>query len=252
MYAEPRRVDDLSDCLFYHLLDLPGLGTVGGAWDLRPTADEYLGRFDFGGKRALDVGTASGFLSFEMERRGATEVVSFDMDSAERLELVPFADPRYDMDARRAEFGEQVWRTRNAYWLAHRLLGSRARAIFGDVYALPDALGTFDVVVLGMILPHVRDPFRALASAAQLAGDAIIITQQAPGVLDAYAYFMPDASALAPYWAWWSMSEACVARMLGVVGFAVESIIRCEHACPQRGDMEMCSTYVARRQYPLA
>jgi predicted nicotinamide N-methyase len=37
--------------------------------------DPYLGNFDFVGKRVLDVGAASGFLTFEMEKRGA-EVVA--------------------------------------------------------------------------------------------------------------------------------------------------------------------------------
>ena len=52
-------------------MDLPGLKKVGKGWDLRRTIDAYLGHFDFRGKRALDVGTASGFLTFEMERRGS-------------------------------------------------------------------------------------------------------------------------------------------------------------------------------------
>ena len=52
-------------------MDLPGLKKVGKGWDLRKTIDAYLGHFDFRGKRALDVGTASGFLTFEMERRGS-------------------------------------------------------------------------------------------------------------------------------------------------------------------------------------
>jgi hypothetical protein len=34
---------------------------------LRKTIDDYLGHFDFRGKRALDVGAASGF-TFEMEK----------------------------------------------------------------------------------------------------------------------------------------------------------------------------------------
>ena len=58
---------------------------------LRKTIDDYLGNFDFRGKRVLDVGTATGFLSFEMEKRGA-EVVSFDMASRAQWQLVPFSD----------------------------------------------------------------------------------------------------------------------------------------------------------------
>ena len=47
------------------------------------------------GKRIVDVGTASGCLCFEMERRGG-EVVAFDRllttDPDDDMGLVPFAD----------------------------------------------------------------------------------------------------------------------------------------------------------------
>ena len=71
LYARPRVVTDLEDCLFYHTMDIQGKGTVQGSWDLRAGIDRYLGGVDFAGKRVLDVGTATGCLSFHMERRGA-------------------------------------------------------------------------------------------------------------------------------------------------------------------------------------
>jgi SAM-dependent methyltransferase len=250
VFAEPEDVQGLEDCRFYHSMDLPGLGPVEGAWDLRPTIDTYLGPVDYRGKRVLDVGTASGYLTFEMERRGAT-VVSFDLDGPERRHFVPFADPRFDMAALQRYFAQIIPAYRRAYWLSHRLYGSHAQLALGDLYALPADLGTFDVVVLGMILPHLVDPFSALHSVLRVARDLVVITQPAPGMPDAYAYFMPDPETLAPDSAFWSMSEACVERMLGVLGFTVESITRGEHACLLRGDRELCSTYVARRRFPL-
>jgi hypothetical protein len=249
LYAPARMVTDPSRCAFYHVMDLPGLGTVGGQWDLRSTVEDYLGRFDFRGRRALDVGAASGYLSFEMEKRGA-EVVSFDLDSADRWDVVPFADPAYSIDAVRARYQALVPARWNAYWLAHRVLASRNRVFYGDLYALPEALGDFDVVLFGMILGHIRDPFRALAAVAPFARDAIIVTQPAPRVEEAYGYFMPDPATLEPDAAWWSLSEACTSRMLGVLGFTVETVVRAEHACVARGDRELCSAIVARRRHP--
>jgi hypothetical protein len=49
---------------FYHHMDLPSLGELGEEWDLRKTFGDYLGHFDFHGRRVFDVGTASGFLTF--------------------------------------------------------------------------------------------------------------------------------------------------------------------------------------------
>jgi hypothetical protein len=61
-YAEPLTVDRPEDCFFYHKVHIPGVGDVGEQWDLRASIDDYLGRFDFRGKRVLDVGAAAGFL----------------------------------------------------------------------------------------------------------------------------------------------------------------------------------------------
>ena len=141
-YAEPRPVPDLESCYFYHRMDLPGVGPVGGEWDLRATVADYLGGFSFEGKRVLDVGAASGFLSFEMERRGA-EVVSFDMAPDGRWDIVPLAGIDLDVFVERKRTS---WRSlTNAYWFAHAALGSRARIRYGDIYDIPEGLGTFDV-----------------------------------------------------------------------------------------------------------
>ena len=69
----------VTQCYFYHTIDLPESGTIEGNWDSRAGLHEYLGNFDFRGKRVLDVGTANGILSFWMEKHGA-EVISFDLD----------------------------------------------------------------------------------------------------------------------------------------------------------------------------
>ncbi len=253
MYAAPRLVTDPSDCRWYHTMTLPTLGTVSGTWDLRPTIDDYLGQFDgFSGARCLDVGCASGFLTFEMERRGASDVVSVDAASAEQLEFVPFSAPGFDLAARLSEAAREHQRIQNAYWLAHRLLGSRARVHYGTAYDLPAALGQFDVAVIGMLLPHVREPFRVLEQVTARVTDTIVVTQQAPQIDGAYAYFMPNPETLDPYWAWWSLSEDCTARMLNVLGFEVVNKVRAEHAATNRGDgyaapTEACTALVARR-----
>src|SRR5262249_15034899 len=75
----PARRPELAECTFYHCLDLPGLGTVPGQWDLRPGVDSYFGGYDLAGATVLEIGTASGFVCFEMERRGA-DVIAFDLD----------------------------------------------------------------------------------------------------------------------------------------------------------------------------
>jgi hypothetical protein len=91
------------------------------------------------GKSVLDIGTASGFLSFEAEAAGASEVVSFDMDTAERQILQPFNDSLYFTN-HAAWVGEQtavIRRWKMGYWTAHHALASKARAVYGNIYRLP-------------------------------------------------------------------------------------------------------------------
>ena len=76
----PAEPPALTDCRFYHSIELPGIGLQQGYWDLRGGYDDYFGGQDFSGERVLDIGTSSGALAFEIERRGASEVVAFDLD----------------------------------------------------------------------------------------------------------------------------------------------------------------------------
>ena len=57
------------DCLFYHSMTYPNGETVEGVWDLRGVFAQYIGNYPIKSKTVLDVGTATGFLAFESERR---------------------------------------------------------------------------------------------------------------------------------------------------------------------------------------
>src|SRR5438876_64896 len=93
VYAEARSLNDLADCYFYHSMEIPGYGLVEGPWDLRGGVDDYLGGVDLHDKRVLEIGTASGFLCFTMEGRGA-KVVAYDLSEEQSWDVVPYA--QYD------------------------------------------------------------------------------------------------------------------------------------------------------------
>ena len=57
LFAEPRFVDDLSTCFFYHTMDVPGYGLQSEPWDLRGKFREYIGHVDVRDKRVLDIGS---------------------------------------------------------------------------------------------------------------------------------------------------------------------------------------------------
>lgn len=251
-YADPVHVQSLDDCAFYHRIDLPGIGEVGTQWDLREVIDDYLGNYDFKGKRVLDVGTASGYLTFFMEQRGA-EVVSFDMASGRQWDIVPFRDTWDRMDEILESAHQGHARLRNAYWYSHEKLKSRARVFYGDIYNLPEALGTFDVVVFGMILTHLRDPFRALYSAGRLSTGSIIVTNQTMKTDQPVATFVPSPENHEAQ-AWWALSDGCIEQMLRVLGFQPQHRATSQARCIVAGreGKELCTSIIAALPRPEA
>jgi len=246
-YVEPRTNISPEDCNFYHAMDIPGLGEVGREWDLRDNIDNYLGNQDLTGKRVLDVGTASGYLTFEMEKRGG-DMVSFDMETGRQWNVVPHCKLSDSMDEMYENVVRGHNRLQNAYWYAHNAFNSKAKVFYGDIYNIPEELGQFDVVFFGMILSHLRDPFQALYSASRLSKDKVIITNQArSGGKASDVIFLPSKDSTI-YRAWWSFSDNALIQMLGVLGFEVESIKRDQYKCiePEPGTRE-CTTFIARR-----
>jgi hypothetical protein len=219
-FAAPRRVDDVAECEFYHAMDVPGHGTLVGQWDLRQGVDAYLGRFDFRGKRVLDVGAASGFLSFHVEARGA-EVVSYDLSDDWAWDVVPFDGA--PLAATEAERRQHIRRINNGYWLSHAALGSRAKVVYGTVYDIPPSIGPCDVALYGSILLHLRDPFLALQNGARLAREAIIVADLSPlgrwGRWLRAPRFRPDHRRPANWDTWWLLPPRLVREYLAILGF---------------------------------
>ncbi len=74
--------------MWYHSVELPDGRVLPGAWDLRGHESVYLGGVDVAGKRVLELGPATGYLTFYMERMGA-EVVSFEAGFDVSIDLLP-------------------------------------------------------------------------------------------------------------------------------------------------------------------
>jgi SAM-dependent methyltransferase len=226
-YAVPRVVGDISDCYFYHTIEIPGHGVVQGEWDLRPGVDAYLGGFDFRGKRVLDVGAASGFLSFHTELNGA-DVVSFDLSEDQPWDIVPFA--RGDAAAVEAGRRDHMRRINNSYWFCHRAFNSHAKAVYGTVYEIPLAIGPVDVAIYGSILLHLRDPFRALEMGARLTREAIIVSDLLPygrfGLFRSAAVFMPRFQHINDWFTWWRLPPSLVCEFLKILGFEHTTVTR--------------------------
>ena len=138
---------------------------------------------------------------------------------------------------------------KNSYWYCHERLKSSAKVYYGNIYNLPEALGDFDVVFLGMILSHLRDPFQALYSASRLSSETLIITNPMRPSKTHDVLFMPNASDSSTIKGWWSFSENVVVRMINILGFEVVDTVKGTHRCLRKDWKQFvdCTTLVARR-----
>lgn len=221
-YASPRSIESPEECYFYHTMDVPGHGTIEGEWDLRGSIDRYLGHFNFDGKRVLDVGAASGILSFHIEKQGA-EVVSFDLSEDYDWDIVPFAEN--NVGAELSERRKHIRKINNGYWLCHEAFQSSAKMVHGLVYNIPESIGPLDVAVFGSILLHLRDPFLALENGARLAREAVIVSDISPYSKIASTFkrspkFMPRSGQPEGIKdGWFRLPPLLVKEYLGILGF---------------------------------
>jgi tRNA (mo5U34)-methyltransferase len=158
---------------WYHTLDLPHGVTTPGWFDVRPLVSK-LPWPDVSGLRCLDIATWDGFYAFELEKRGASEVIATDIAGHEDWDHLPGTA----VDA--AEFHEATMGEKGrGFAVAAECLGSKVRREIVNVYDLaPERFGVFDVVVCGTLLLHLRDPFRALAAIRSVCKGAFLSIEE--------------------------------------------------------------------------
>lgn len=225
LYADPRDVTDLDECYFYHTMEIPGHGLVEGQWDLREGITEYTGGVDFSGQRVLEVGTASGFLCFAMEQRGA-DVVAYDLSDEYSWDIVPIASLDWrQLDAERRAIMRKI---NNGWWFAHRAHASRAKVVYGTVYDIPLEIGRVDVATFCSVLLHLRDPFLALQNGLRLTAKTAIVTDvfsPQRGALEGVQAttpmmeLVPNFREGGPPDTWWFLNPEIVQSFLGILGF---------------------------------
>lgn len=180
---------------WWHTIELPDGVVTPGAWDLRPMAKRMPWPASLQGARCLDVGTMDGFWAFEMERRGAAEIVGIDV-----------ADP-------------------SNFRLAAELLGSRATWQQCSVYDLaPASVGRFDLVFVGYTLNLLQDPVSALEAIRKVCRGTVIVLDEIS--LPLTVMHRQPVAKLAPrpgFTEWWVFNAAGLRRAIAVAGFQPEA-----------------------------
>jgi tRNA (mo5U34)-methyltransferase len=192
----------------------PGVVTPGW-FDLRPILGEMPWP-DVRAKRCLDVGTYDGHLAFELERRGAAEVVATDLSDHAEWDW-PVRLRSRGPAALAAIAGPAKGR---GFEIARELLGSQVRREQISVYELsPERVGEFDVVVCGSLMLHLRDPLRALAAIRSVCRGLFLSAETIIAGGGGPAARLDGVSDLCQ---WWTPNRAGHRRMVEAAGFDVE------------------------------
>jgi tRNA (mo5U34)-methyltransferase len=209
--------------VWYHSIEL-GNGIVTPGWfDLRP----IVGRMpwpDVAGKRCLDVGTYDGFLSFELERRGASAVVAADVHEHEHWDW-----PHRTRALGPARLAEIAGEKKGlGFEIARDALGSAVEKRNRSIYDLDPAVdGTFDFVICGTLLLHLRDPIRALERIRAVCAGCFLSAEQ----IDVRLSFLRPRQPVAHFRGgdrvqWWIPNRAAHRRMLEAAGFEITRVAR--------------------------
>ncbi len=205
---------------WYHTIDVtPGV-TTPGWFDLRPVVDQ-LPWPNVRGKRCLDIGTFDGYFAFELERRGAAEVVAVDVEDHLAWDWPPdyrdrdlARDPGFSGPPKGAGFR-----------LLADLMGSKVQWRPCSIYDLdPDELGLFDVVVCGSLLLHLRDPLRALEAVRSVTRGVFLSSEQIQLGLTLVGRGRPlfTLNGSGGECQWFNFNAAGHRRMLFAAGFEVQ------------------------------
>ncbi len=200
---------------WYHTLTLaPGVVTPGW-FDTRSVATRLPFPRSTAGLRCLDVGTFDGFWAFEMERRGAEEVIAIDLLDEREFDW-PFVSRPVDIEAAARRKDQGV-----GFDMAHEALASKVERRECSVYDLdPDEIGTFDLVYVGSLLLHLRDPVRALERIREVCRGKLLSVDAISVPLTLARPTTPVAALDGigrPYW--WKPNLASLRRMVEVAGF---------------------------------
>jgi tRNA (mo5U34)-methyltransferase len=202
----------VADYPWYHTLELGDGVVTQGMFDHRPVLQHYPLPEDLSGMRCADIGTMDGFWAFEMERRGAAEVIA--VDAPDPLSLDWPASLRHTAEKTMDETKEE------RFELAHRALGSKVRRVISTVYAIsPGELGRFDIVFCGDLLVHLRDPVGALERIHAITAGSAIVTNPIErfGLRDKLPLARLDGI---DEFGWWTSNLAGLVRMVRAAGFS--------------------------------
>jgi tRNA (mo5U34)-methyltransferase len=208
--------DRVARVTWYHSMSLPGGILTPGTFDTIGELERLPFPATLQGKRCLDVATADGFWAFEMERRGAAEVVAIDLPT-ERLDWPGRRGP--PLRPEDADGGPGL----RGFDIAHQALESNVIWRELSVYDLnADLIDEFDFVFVGSLLCHLRDPVAALLAIGRVLRGELLSVDAISAPLTVLHPGQSIARFEAPGWPlWWVPNLHAYRELFGAAGLDI-------------------------------
>jgi len=232
-----------------------------GDYDIGQDFKGYQFPSELSGMSILDIGTGSGWFATYFEQLGAEVTVTdargycdFDLFGRDRYPKV--STEKLSPDRKLAD-GREIYYSpvSQGFWVMKDILGLKAQYYNARVYDIcPELFGDkkFDLVFMGSLLMHLRDPIGALMAAHSVCKHMLIAT----------TYMLPDQSPLnEPIMkmrenagdgiSWWIPNQACIAQWLLAAGFKtfnIDNHVRLTTDSPYKHPITEKSTGVSQTQ----
>lgn len=223
---------------FYHHFDFDNGAIINGDWDISPDIADYGFPKSLEGYRVLDIGPASGWFSFYFEHLGADVTVvetrgyqDFDVYGTWTYNDPARVKTKPDMTLSNGE-GIFLGPVSDSFWAAHRVIGSSVRFVNGRAYEVsPELFGSqeFDLVFMGALLQHLRDPIGALRAARSVCRGTLMASCITWPEQDESDYPLMGFPFAKDKITWWQPNKACYRHWFTGAGFAnvdVERVLK--------------------------
>lgn len=206
---------------WYHTMRLPGGLLTPGNFDTLDELKHVPFPVSLHGKRCLDVGTADGFWAFEMERRGAAEVLAIDLHDPARMDWPGLPKSQAAMEA---IMGPRL-NQNPGFEIARDALGSSVQWRELSIYDLrPELIGEFDFAFIGSLLLHLRDPVAALSALRGVVRGELLSVDALSPLMTLLHPTQPIARFEAPEWPmWWALNLVAYRRLFDAAGLEILS-----------------------------
>lgn len=237
------------NCAFYHVQEIPGLKKpTEGSFDLRKNIDLFLGSCNFKNKKVLELGPASGFITFYLENKGA-KMTCIDLSiKKDKWDTIPHANKNWVKI--QTQFMKELSKVRNAFWFAHKQHKSKAKLLETHINNLPKSTPIHDYGLVANVLLHIQNPFLALQKMSSKVKERMIITELIDDIglvstkrklklsnigksisskyfkKNTLIKFLPqNSNPNTNYDTWWKLSPSTIIEIMKVLGFEKEKYL---------------------------